>query len=398
MKTVFCIALLLPSLVMGQSDRYRMLREAMVRNAIESEGIDNPLVLDAMKTIPRHEFVKGRLKTQAYQDTALPIGNKQTISPPFVVAYMTQTIDPQPDDRVLEIGTGSGYQAAVLAHIVKDVYSIEIVPDLAKTAKKRLADLEYDNVHTKAGDGYLGWPEAAPFDKVIVTCSPENVPVPLVEQLREGGQMLIPIGERYQQSFYLLKKVDGKMEQQKLIPTLFVPMTGTSEEQRRVLPDPDRPQLINPDFEADNNEDEKLDGWHYQRLTEICTDSPMSGSRCIRFSNTQKGRLSQGLQGTAVNGQRIAALDFSVWARRDTIIPGSKPTESAAMVVHFYDTIRREVGTQLVQRWKGTSNWEQARRRVLVPSSAREMIVRIGLNGATGTLDLDAIKMVPVPR
>ena len=199
---------------------------------------------------------------------ALPIGNGQTISPPFVVASMTEAIDPQPNDRVLEIGTGSGYQAAVLSPLVKDVYTIEIVDDLSKRATRVLKRLHYDNVHTRSGDGYKGWPEAAPFDKIIVTCSPEKVPQPLVDQLREGGLMVVPVGERYQQTLYLMRKTKGELKSEALRATLFVPMTGTAEEQRKVKPDPAKPQIINGSFEETTKTadgDDEATGWHYQR-------------------------------------------------------------------------------------------------------------------------------------
>ena len=143
---------------------------------------------------------------------ALPIGEQQTISPPFIVAYMTQEIDPQPTDRVLEIGTGSGYQAAMLSPLVKEVYTIEIVEPLGKRAARTLKRLGYKNVFAKVGDGYLGWPEAAPFDKIIVTCSPEKVPQPLVDQLKDGGLMIVPVGERYQQNLYLFRKHERRAE------------------------------------------------------------------------------------------------------------------------------------------------------------------------------------------
>ena len=380
------------------TDRFAPAREAMVRQVIEAEGIDNEAVLNAMRSVPRHEFVAPALRTRAYNDCALAIGAKQTISAPFIVAYMTQTIDPQPTDRVLEIGTGSGYQAAVLAEIVDEVYSVEIVSSLAKSATKRLEELGYDNVHVRDGDGYLGWEEHAPFDKIIVTCSPENIPEPLTEQLRDGGMMIIPVGERYQQSFYLLKKVDGKLERQRLISTLFVPMTGQSEDERRVQPDPERPTVVNGGFELDTNDDERVDGWHYQRQVSMSTDDPIEGTHFLRFENSEPGELSQALQGTAVDGRKIGALDCTVWARLNGVVPGSGATDRAAVVIHFYDVIRREVGDTLVFTWRGTQNWQQARSRVVVPPNAREMIVRIGLNGATGTLDLDDLKIVPVGR
>ena len=221
----------------------------MVSQFLEKEGIKNPRVLEAMRTVPRHDFMPLMLMDKAYVDAAWSIGYKQTISPPFIVAYMTEAIDPQPTDRVLEIGTGSGYQAAVLSLLVKEVYSIEIVEPLARLAERRLKRLGYSNVKTKAGDGYLGWPEHAPFDKILVTCSPENVPKPLVDQLREGGKMIIPLGERFHQDIYLLEKRNGKLVRKHLLPTLFVPMTGRSEKERAVKPNPFRPQIANGGFE-----------------------------------------------------------------------------------------------------------------------------------------------------
>ena len=161
---------------------------------VASAGIKSPAILAVMRTVPRHEFVPADVRRYAYLDMALPIGEHQTISPPFVVAYMTQKLDPQPTDKVLEIGTGSGYQAAVLSPLVKDVYTIEIVEPLGERARQTFKRLGYKNVHTKIGDGYQGWAEHAPFDKIIVTCSPEKVPAPLVEQLHEGGRMVIPVG------------------------------------------------------------------------------------------------------------------------------------------------------------------------------------------------------------
>lgn len=387
------------SIVSGQArDRFAAARRKMVTDVIEAEGVKNPLVLDAMATVPRHEFVGGGLRARAYEDVALPIGSQQTISSPFIVAYMTETLDPQPGDKVLEIGTGSGYQAAVLAAIVDQVYSIEIVNTLAKSAAKRLEKLGFENVTVKNGDGYLGWEEHAPFDRIIVTCSPESVPQPLIDQLREGGTMVVPIGERYQQSFYLFSKVDGKLKEKKLVPTLFVPMTGTSEDQRRVQPNSNNPYIVNGDFELDDNEDGRADGWHYQRQTEMCLEKPMRGSVCLRFSNTTAGDLSQALQGSGVNGRNIAALKCAVWARTDGVAPGPAKQDFAGVIFHFYDSVRREVGSTVVARWRGTENWQQVRRTVAVPANAREMVIRIGLNGGTGTLDLDAFQIAPVRR
>jgi protein-L-isoaspartate(D-aspartate) O-methyltransferase len=190
---------------------YDQARLKMVSDYVEKAGVHDARVLAAMRRVPRHEFVPPAYRAKAYWDSAWPIGYKQTITWPSVVAQMTETLDPQREDRVLEIGTGSGYQAAVLSLLVKEVYSIEIVRPLGQAAEKRLKHLSYHNVTTKIGDGYAGWKEHAPFDKIIVTCSPEKVPQPLVDQLKEGGRMIIPVGTRYEQEMVLLEKKDGKL-------------------------------------------------------------------------------------------------------------------------------------------------------------------------------------------
>ncbi|MCA9108013.1 MAG: protein-L-isoaspartate(D-aspartate) O-methyltransferase, partial [Planctomycetales bacterium] len=204
---------------------FEQLRQRMVQEFVLDCGVRDDRVVEAMQKTPRHEFVPVRYRDQAYTDSAIPIGESQTISSPFIVAYMTESLDPRPTDRVLEIGTGSGYQAAVLAAIVDQVYTIEIVEELGEQAAETLDRLDYENVHVRVGDGFQGWAEHAPFDKIIVTCSPERVPQPLIDQLAEGGRMIIPVGERYQQSLYLFRKVNGQLESEALRPTLFVPMT-----------------------------------------------------------------------------------------------------------------------------------------------------------------------------
>jgi len=213
------------------ADRTVRLRERMVERQLKARGIRAPKVLEAMAAVPRHEFVPQERRGQAYADSPLPIGHGQTISQPYVVAFMTEQLAPRPDDRVLEIGTGSGYQAAVLARLVKHVYSIEIVDELAKRATATLARLDCDNVTVKSGDGYRGWKEHAPFDAVIVTCAPDHIPQPLVDQLAEGGRMIIPVGGRLEaQELHVLRKKDGKVERRAVLPVRFVPMTGESDE------------------------------------------------------------------------------------------------------------------------------------------------------------------------
>lgn len=191
-------------------------------------GIRDEKVLRAMRQVPRHEFVPDAVRVEAYADRPLPIGHGQTISQPFIVAFMTEKLALKPDHKVLEIGTGSGYQAAVLSVLAKDVYTIEIVEPLGRQAEQVLRRLGYNNVHVRVGDGYKGWPEAAPFDAIMVTCAPEAVPKPLVDQLKLGGRMIIPVG-RFMQELHILEKKDGGLQQKAVLPVRFVPMTGEAQ-------------------------------------------------------------------------------------------------------------------------------------------------------------------------
>jgi protein-L-isoaspartate(D-aspartate) O-methyltransferase len=201
------------------------MREGMVETQIKARGVKGPRVLAAMLKVERHLFVPKDLHPTAYSDQPLPIGEGQTISQPYIVALMTELLDLKGDEKVLEVGTGSGYQAAILAELAKEVYTIEIIEKLASSAKKLLLDLGYKNIKVKAGDGYLGWPEAAPFDAIIVTCAPDHIPKPLMDQLREGGRMVIPVGEFTQELKKIVKR-GGKLETTNVIPVIFVPMTG----------------------------------------------------------------------------------------------------------------------------------------------------------------------------
>ncbi len=223
------LLLFLMGMILGWSPSWEELRAQMVARQLAARDIHNPRVLEAMRTVPRHEFVPEEYRASAYSDAPLPIGHGQTISQPYIVALMTQLLDPQPGDRVLEIGTGSGYQAAVLSPLVKEVYSIEIVEPLAAQAKQTLARLGCNNVHTKTGDGYQGWPEAAPFDAIIVTCAPDHVPQPLIDQLNDGGRLVIPVGEGVQE-LILMRKTGDHLSRESVTPVRFVPMTGQAEE------------------------------------------------------------------------------------------------------------------------------------------------------------------------
>jgi protein-L-isoaspartate(D-aspartate) O-methyltransferase len=200
-------------------------RAAMVEEQLRGRDISAPRVLEAMRRVPRHLFVPESARPEAYGDHPLPIGHGQTISQPYIVAFMTQAIDVRPTDRVLEIGTGSGYQAAILGELAREVYTIEIVEPLAERARATLASLGYKNIHVRAGNGYLGWPERAPFDRVMVTAAPHEIPPALVEQLKVGGLMAIPVGDIIQE-LRILRKTDKGLETLETLPVRFVPMTG----------------------------------------------------------------------------------------------------------------------------------------------------------------------------
>jgi protein-L-isoaspartate(D-aspartate) O-methyltransferase len=209
----------------GKTDRFVRMRQDMVEKQIKARGVKDPRVLQALSTVPRHLFVPENLKEEAYGDEPLPIGSGQTISQPYIVAYMTEQLNLQPSDRVLEVGTGSGYQAAVLAELVDSVFTIEILPGLSEHAQRVIAKLGYKNIEFKIGNGFYGWPEKAPFDAIIVTAAPEKIPDPLVEQLKLEGKMIIPVGDFFQELFLVVKDKSGIRKERKL-PVRFVPLQG----------------------------------------------------------------------------------------------------------------------------------------------------------------------------
>ena len=215
------------------SDPYVQKRAQMVQKDIRGRGVKDPMVLEAMEKIPRHLFVDESFKEKAYADHPLPIGEGQTISQPYVVALMTEALRLRPEERVLEIGTGSGYQAAVLAEIVKEVYTIEIRKPLTESASKRLQELGYKNIQVKCADGYFGWEEVAPFDAIIVTAASNLIPPPLLKQLKEGGRLIIPVGSTtFHQTLTLVTKEKGDLQVEQLGGVIFVPLIGEVEKKR----------------------------------------------------------------------------------------------------------------------------------------------------------------------
>jgi len=378
------------------SDRYAAARERMVREDLAASGITDARVLESMRLTPRHEFVPLAQRPLAYFDMSLPIGQRQTISGPFVVAYMTEQLDPRPTDRVLEIGTGSGYQAAVLSPLVGMVYSIEIHESLGRRAAATLRRLGYDNVVTRIGDGFAGWPEKAPFDKVIVTCSPEDVPQPLVDQLAEGGLMIIPVGERYEQTLVLLRKQGSELARTELVPSLFVPMTGRAEEAREAQPDGSRPGLANPGFEECLRDGATPIAWYYGRQESLVkTDDSPEGSQHLLLENHEPGRPAHIFQGFPVDGRQVGQLAISLDLRLRELGPGQLPAERPGVAVRFFDHARNRSVRVAIGPWTGSAEWQRVSDTVPVPGWAREGIIQLGLMGATGRMEVDAVKIEP---
>lgn len=413
----------------------RMVLEILV----PTKQLGSEDVLKAMMKVPRALFVPRDLRSVAYQDFALSIGNGQTISPPFVVAYMTETLDPKPTDKVLEIGTGSGYQAAILSLLVSEVYTIEIVRPLGKKAQSLLKKLKYENVFCRIGDGYKGWEEAAPFDKIIVTCSPEAIPQPLIDQLKEGGKMLIPVGDRYHQYFYLCTKKGSELEKEVLIPAFFVPMTGEAEDKRQEQPDPKNPSIVGGGFETINTGSPGPVGWYYTRNVEVkdTADAP-EGQRILVFDNMQivrayeeKNRLEQRelsyrqdtsqpvrrvntqednrrhnqylqeltthlLQPFPVDGQSVRRLNFSCMFHAVNLQPLGRRQTIPLVTISYFDADWNYLDEQIVVAvGKGSFQWRKFERFDLpVPRKAKFGSLRMGIIDGTGTLEADDVNLV----
>ncbi len=376
-------------LFVNDDERLSMSMRRMVHNIMQVGDTKDERVLHALLTTPRHAFVQDA--EFAHADRALAIGKGQTISPPSAVGYMTEHLDPKPTDRVLEIGTGSGYQSAVLSPLVKDVYSIEIHEELASQAADRLAQLGRHNVHIRVGDGFAGWPEQAPFDKIIVTCSPEQIPPALLAQLKEGGRMLIPTGERFKQALHMVEKHDGQITSTQLRSVLFVPMTGTAEDGRQVLPDGSNPTLQNGDFAHAIDEDGRKvpEGWHNPRQAQWMEDA--EGSPFVRFTNIQPGADSQILQAFPVDGTAIHALELSMAIRAQQVEEG-KPF----CIVYFYDDQQNLLAEYNLPFEATDADWHVECGEMDVPQNAAYAFVGVGLLGATGTLDVSNVKVAPL--
>ncbi len=252
----------------------------------------------------------------------------------------------------------------------------------------------------KVGDGYQGWPEHAPFDKIIVTCSPEKVPPALVEQLKEGGRMVIPVGERYQQTLYLLKKTDGKMVSEALQPTLFVPMTGKAEASREVLPDPANPAIENGGFESVAGDPPRPAGWHYQRQLKVVAGQGRPRGQALRHLQQRRCRAAAArpCRASPSTGGRWRSCSSRPRSAARTSAPARTPQQLPGIVISFYDENRATVGEAGLGPWRGTFDWQTESKRINVPPKAREAILRIGLLGAVGEISFDEIELKAVRR
>lgn len=372
---------------------FDLSRRGMVETQLRERGIRNRRVLRAMSNVPRHLFVPRSEREFAYRDAALPIGHGQTITSPYVVAYMTEQLDPQPTDKVLEIGTGSGYQAAVLGQIVARVYSIEIVEPLGKRAARTIRKLRYDNVHTRIGDGYQGWPEHAPFDKIIVTCSPEKVPPALVNQLREGGRLVVPLGERFQQSLYLFRKENGELQKEQLEATFFVPMTGQAEQLRSQQENPGWPEIVNGGFEQKLESGEPK-GWFYVRQAKVVPEpSAPEGEHVLLLSNRVAGKKCHAIQAFGVDGRTLKTIEVSarVWARH--VNAAVRKDMLPRIEISFYDQNRSTIRNMVVGPWGRQPLWLEQAATIPVPPAARLGTLTIGMFGATGEVMIDQVRI-----
>jgi protein-L-isoaspartate(D-aspartate) O-methyltransferase len=380
-------------------DMFAIERERLVQNVLIPGGVKDRRVLESVATTPRHEFVPREYLSKAYMDIAIPIGDQQTISSPFIVALMTEALQPKPSDIVLEIGTGSGYQAAILSPLVQEVYTIEIKEDLGSRTIALLEELGYENVHCKLGDGFQGWVEHAPFDKIIVTCSPSDVPVPLREQLKEGGLMVIPVGERYQQMLYLMRKKDGKLEKEALMPTLFVPMTGNAEASRPDRPDGSNPSLLNTSFEEPLIRNFHIPGWYYQfGCIQVQDANAPDGENVVQFESNDPKLPNMLLQGVPIDGRIVRKIKLGAWIALEDVKVGRDREKSPSVAIQYFDENRNRVGYNYVGGLKGSRAWRYEEKTFVVPPQTREAIVSIGLFGAEGIARFDGVVLQSVTK
>ena len=408
--SAFCLA---PPLAVAQS-RVSPVTEArnrMVDEEIVGGGINNPRVIQAMRDTPRHEFVPLQPATvRVLRHGAADRRGADDLAP-FVVAYMTEQLDPQPTDKVLEIGTGSGYQAAVLSPLVKDVYTIEIVEPLGNRGRTdaRTAEVQ-ERAYVKIGDGYQGWPEtcAVRQDHRHLLAG-ESAAGRWSISSRKGAGWSFPSASDYQQMLYLFTKKDGKLVAEALRPTLFVPMTGTAEAGREVQPDPLHPHAGQRQLRGAGRHRWRAAGWYYCRQMKVLpseeafpgnriSGSGPDGKSYLSFSNDVPGRMSRALQGFAVDGKRIGQIEVSAMIRGQNIVAGPASDELPQISLTFYDDNWAIIGRTFSGPYRGTFDWHRETERLRVPPGASKCIMHLGLLGATGQFDIDDVSIRAISR
>lgn len=379
----------------GNEQTYDQAREHMARVELPQGGIHNKDVLDAMAAVPRELFLPLKKRRLAYLNMALPIGEGQYTPPPFVIASLTEQLDPQPNDKILEVGTGCGYHSAVLSRLAAEVYTVEIFPELAKDARRTFKRLKYKNTHVKIGDGFEGWPEHAPYDRMLVKCSPESVPAPLIKQLKDGGRMVIPVGEHFQQTLYVFEKQRGKLVPVTLQPTLFVPMEGKAEFLRK-RKDPPVPQIVGGSFEKLLGQTRQPEGWFYLHQARVVDDRlAPAGQKALLFENAIPGQASMALQGFALDGRKVRVLQVDFAVKVEGVTRGQTLNQLPKLKVSFFDEKREPLEVRQVGGWFLSFDWTRDSARFAVPEQARSALLQIGLFGATGKCWFDDIRVKP---
>lgn len=384
------------------------------------DGLENDLVLSAMMRIPREKFLPQNKKSGAYRDVAIPIGCSRMDYSPYITAYCISQLDPAPDDKVLEIGTGCGYASAVLSLLVREVHTVEFHATLSKKANQSLKKIGIKNVYGKIGDGFQGCPEQAPFDKIIVWGAVEDIPESLIDQLKEGGRMVVSVGEKYQQTLYLCRKKNGELKKETLPPTFFTSMPGEAESRRILLADPKNPSILGGDFEHYYGETRLPYGWYHVKNARILQgpDAP-NGTNYMRFEVEPEytivhdphemedsygeppeqfvpsaEKTAQIVQSFAIDGKTVSRVKFGVFLRAENIQPlDPQNPPKGTIVLAFYGEDREVLQCVQLASVYGSFNWKPFSTEIPVPRKTLEADLYIGLFQNAGRLDIDAVSL-----
>jgi len=372
-----------------QADAYGDARTTMVDADLSGNGIGNERLLKAMRTIPRHRFCLPEDQKHAYADQSLPIGHKRKLASPYVTAGLIELLDPRPNDRILELGTGSGYQAAILSQLATDVYSVESIEELGKASASLLKELKCKNVHTRIGDTLEGWPEAAPFDRILFTSCSGTVPAALIDQLRERGKVVVDAVCGNEELFHLFEKQHGRLVALKVWSPFSIANADNLKQHRDEKQSPNKSEIENGDFEL--SEDGKATGWYFQRQAALAEDREAPNNHVLTFENKEPGRHAQAIQEVAIDGRAVVSLRLSVRAK-GLEIHNSSSADKPSMVIRFYDAHQRPITVEpsaILGPWRGTFGWETYTCVSSVPKTTRKALVVISMGGATGRLTVD---------